>query len=223
VSVDEPNDDASVDMEVNSLLVVKDNEGTILETSDHGEFPRLKNRVHPTKKDIISTGTKEKPASLVTKSSRISTPTSKLIPTSMVISSSQPSMKEVNGVSYQRSSSIHVAQNNKPRSTKSTALTTTIRKSLIMGRLGDKDIIKRAFKASQNSFNQGKSKVDTRYNGSKKRADVVNLEIHGNNLFSNKIKVQLNVFYPSIWNIGLAVRYVVVMLSLVIPKSGSLR
>lgn len=37
-----------------------------------------------------------------------------------------------------------------------------------MERMGDKDIVKRAFKAFQNSFNHGKPEVDTRYNGSKK-------------------------------------------------------
>ncbi|XP_060184656.1 protein WVD2-like 7 [Lycium barbarum] len=171
-------------------------------------------KVHPTSEDRISVGTKKKPVSLVTKSSRISTPTSKPVPTSKVISSSQPSVKKVNGLSYQRSSNAPIAQSNKllsrsinspsQSSTKklngstlqrrknspilknkriaptsmhmslslgppdSTASTTTMRKSLIMERMGDKDVVKRAFKAFQNNFNQGKPEVDIRYGGSKK-------------------------------------------------------
>ncbi|WMV48141.1 hypothetical protein MTR67_041526 [Solanum verrucosum] len=171
-------------------------------------------QVHPTTEDRISAGTKKKLASPVTKSSSISTPTSKPTPASKVISSSQTSVKKVNGVSYQRSSNAPVAQGNKLLSRSlispsqssikklngstlqrsknsstlenkriaptslhmslslgppnSTASTNTMRKSLIMERMGDKDIVKRAFKAFQSSFNQGKPEVDTRYSGSKK-------------------------------------------------------
>ncbi|XP_055801572.1 protein WVD2-like 7 [Solanum dulcamara] len=251
------NNSDSVDVEVNSLLVLKAEEGEILETSDHGEVvpsveqqtisergsqhnvkeipqvdneakrssakksktpkPNLKNtarKIHPTTEDRISAGTKKKPASPVTKTSIISTPTSKPIPTSKIISSSQTSVKKVNGVSYQRSSNAPVAQSNKvlsrslispsqssikklngstlqrgknfptlenkriaPKSLhmslslgpqNSTASASTMRKSFIMERMGDKDIVKRAFKAFQNSFNQGKNEVDKRYGGSKK-------------------------------------------------------
>ncbi|WMV22624.1 hypothetical protein MTR67_016009 [Solanum verrucosum] len=247
------NNSDSVDMEVNSLLVLKDKEGEIL---DHGEVPNveqhksceigsqdnlkeisqvdneaksssakksktpksnLKNtarKVHPTTEDRISAGTKKKLASPVTKSSKISTLTSKPTPASKVISSSQTSVKKVNGVSYQRSSNAPIAQGNRLLSRSlispsqssikklngstlqrsknsstlenkriaptslhmslslgppnSTASTNTMRKSLIMERMGDKDIVKRAFKAFQSSFNQGKPEVDTRYSGSKK-------------------------------------------------------
>ncbi|XP_010319495.1 protein WVD2-like 7 isoform X1 [Solanum lycopersicum] len=244
------------DMKVNSLLVLIDKEGEILETGDNGEVSNLEKhesceigsqddhkeisqvdneakissakksktpksnlkntarKVHPTTEDRISAGTKKKLASPVTKSSRISTPTSKPTPASKVISSSQTSVKKVNGVSYQRSSNSPVAQSNKLLSRSlispsqssikklnsstlqrsknsstlenkriaptslhmslslgppnSTASTNTMRKSLIMDRMGDKDIVKRAFKAFQSSFNQGKPEVDTRYSGSKK-------------------------------------------------------
>ncbi|XP_016492162.1 uncharacterized protein LOC107811697 [Nicotiana tabacum] len=253
-SVDEPKEDASVNMEVNSLLDVKAKEGTILETSDNGEVPKveqqssergsqdnpkeirpvdneaknssakkaktpkpnLKNsarKVHPTIEDRISAGTKKKIVSPVTKSSRISTPTSKPISTTNVTSSSQPSMKKVNGVSYQRSSNTPAAQTNKVLSRSfilpsqssnkklngstlqrsknaptlekrrvgpsslhmslslgppnSTASNTTMRKSLIMETMGDKDIVKQAFKAFQNSFNQEKPDLDMKYSGSK--------------------------------------------------------
>ncbi|KAK4371023.1 hypothetical protein RND71_010498 [Anisodus tanguticus] len=228
--VDEPKDDVFVDVKDKEgpILETSDN-GEVPKVEDNlKEIPQVDNeaksssakksktpkpnlkntarKVHPTTEDRISAGTKKNPVSPVTKSSRISTPTSKPLPTSKIISSSQPSMKKVNGVSYPRSSNAPVVQSNKVLSRSlnspsqssiknlngstlqrsknsstsmhmslslgpppnSTASTTTMRKSMIMERMGDKDIVKRAFKAFQNSFNQGKPEVDTRYSGSKK-------------------------------------------------------
>nr|XP_018627261.1 protein WVD2-like 7 isoform X3 [Nicotiana tomentosiformis] len=238
-SVDEPKEDASVDMEVNSLKTSDDGDVPKVEeqSSERGSQdnpkvirrfdnepksktpkpkPNLKNtarKVHPTIEDRIAAGTKKKIVSPVTKSSRISTPTSKPISTTMVTSSSQPSVKKVNGVSYQRSSNTPAAQTNKVLSRSfispsqssnkkfngstlqrsknsptlekrrvaptslhmslslgppnSTASNTTMRKSLIMETMGDKDIVKRAFRAFQNSFNQEKPDLDMKYSGSK--------------------------------------------------------
>lgn len=95
------------------------------------------------------------------------------------ISPSQSSTKELNGSTLQRSKNSPTLENKRIAPTSlhmslslgppnSTASTTTMRKSLIMERMGDKDIVKRAFKAFQSSFNQGKPNVDARYSGSKK-------------------------------------------------------
>lgn len=216
------------------------------------------NRKVHTAEARVSAGTKQKLTSPVAKSSRISTPTSKLMSTSKVITPSQPSEKKVTGVSTQSSNNTPLAQrkklvpgsfaspsqssnrklsgatpsqssnktlngatpsrssnkklngatpsqsSNKKLSGKmssqssnktlngaalqksvnspvlenkrvvptplnmslnlnspnSTASTNTMRKSLFMEKMGDKDIVKRAFKAFQNSFSQGSSAGD---------------------------------------------------------------
>lgn len=196
----------------------------------------------------VSAGTKKKPTLPVTKSSRISTPTSKESSTSKVITPSQPSEKKVTGVPTQRTNNTPLAQRKKlvpgsfvspsqssnkklngatpaqssnkklngatlsqssnkklygatssqssnkkmsdltlQRSVNSPVLenkrivptslhmslslsspnpmaaTNTMRKSLFMEKMGDKDIVKRAFKAFQNSFSQGRSAGDMTY------------------------------------------------------------
>ncbi|CAN4116264.1 unnamed protein product [Withania somnifera] len=193
----------------------------------------------------VSSGTKKKLTSPVTKSSRIFTPAPKLASTAKVITPSQPSEKKVLGVSTQRSNNTPLAQRKKLvpgsfvspsqsshkklngatpsqssnkklngatpsqstnkklngatssqlsnknlngttlqrsvdspmlekkrvvptslhmslslSSPNSTASTNTMRKSLFMEKMGDKDIVKRAFKAFQNSFTQGRSTGD---------------------------------------------------------------
>ncbi|KAJ8547819.1 hypothetical protein K7X08_021055 [Anisodus acutangulus] len=191
----------------------------------------------PTAENRVSTGTKKKLTSPVTKSSRISTPTSKQVSTFKVITPSQPSAKKVNGVSTQRSNNTPLAQRKKVvpgsimspsqssnkklngatssqssnkklngatssqssnkklngatlqrsinspvvenkrvaptslhmslslSSPNSTTSTNTMRKSVFMEKMGDKDIVKRAFKAFQNSFSQGRSAGDMTYGG----------------------------------------------------------
>ncbi|XP_060214419.1 protein WVD2-like 7 [Lycium barbarum] len=69
-------------------------------------------KVHPAE-HRVSAGTKNKLTSPVAKSSRISTPTSKQVSTSKVITPSQPSAKKVNGVSTQRSNNTPLAQRKK--------------------------------------------------------------------------------------------------------------
>lgn len=130
---------------------------------------------------------KKKPVSPITKTpksssnprvskpiSSSSTPkVSKPISSSGRISALQSSAKKGSTSSLQRnknpsaretkkvvSKSLHMSLSLGPTSTstKSDSPTvTTIRKSLIMERMGDKDIVKRAFKAFQNNFNQVKS------------------------------------------------------------------
>lgn len=82
-----------------------------------------------------------------------------------LISPSQSSTKKLNGLTLQGSKNSPTIENKRiaPKSLhmslslgppNSTASATTMRKSLIMERMGDKDIVKRAFKSFQNSFNQ---------------------------------------------------------------------
>ncbi|KAL1218961.1 Protein WVD2-like 7 [Cardamine amara subsp. amara] len=73
-----------------------------------------------------------------------------------LLSTSQSSVKKVNGSALLRNKqtapkSLHISMNQDPSASDPTALTST-RKSLIMERMGDKDIVKRAFKSFQKSF-----------------------------------------------------------------------
>uniref|UniRef100_A0A0V0HTI9 Putative ovule protein n=1 Tax=Solanum chacoense TaxID=4108 RepID=A0A0V0HTI9_SOLCH len=88
--------------------------------------------------------------------------------------SSQSSNKTLNGAALQRSVNSPVLEDKRVvptslhmslslSSPNSTASTNTMRKSLFMETMGDKDIVKRAFKAFQNSFSQGRSAGDMTY------------------------------------------------------------
>ncbi|RVX10505.1 Protein WVD2-like 6 [Vitis vinifera] len=132
----------------------------------------------------------KKAVSPIAKSPQISKPRdSKPTPTSKMISSSQPSIKKANGSSLPKSknpsageikkpsprskipsagewkkvapTSLHMSLSLGPPHSDSASLTTT-RKSLIMEKMGDKDIVRRAFKTFQNSFNQLKPSSEVR-------------------------------------------------------------
>ncbi|XP_009780280.1 protein WVD2-like 7 isoform X1 [Nicotiana sylvestris] len=86
------------------------------------------------------------------------------------------SNKKLNGATMQRSKNSPVLESKRAAPTSlhmslslssanSTASNTTMRKSLIMEKMGDKDIVKRAFRAFQNSFSQGRSTGDMTYGG----------------------------------------------------------
>ncbi|PON53756.1 TPX2, C-terminal [Trema orientale] len=129
---------------------------------------------------------KKKPVSPITKTPKSSIPrvskpilssstprVSKPISSSSRISASQSSAKKATTPSLQRnenpsagetkkvvSKSLHLSLSMGPTNTSTNSdspTVTTIRKSLIMEKMGDKDIVKRAFKAFQNNFNQVKS------------------------------------------------------------------
>ncbi|EEF42258.1 conserved hypothetical protein [Ricinus communis] len=123
---------------------------------------------------------KKKPASPVAKSTQLSTPkVTKTGPTSGVLSTPQSSTKKATVSSLPKSKSPSVAGNNKvaPKSLHmslsmdtpnsdpaplAAAPTTTARKSFIMEKMKDKEIVKRAFKTFQNNYNQLKSSADER-------------------------------------------------------------
>ncbi|KAG5522327.1 hypothetical protein RHGRI_034493 [Rhododendron griersonianum] len=125
------------------------------------------------KKEKSFPGTKKKQASpLPKKSPEISTPkTSKPTPTSTGLnascsssknaySSSSPRSKFLNaGESKKVAPSLHMSLNLGIANSDSTSITTP-RKSLFMEKMGDKDIVKRAFKTFQNSFNQVRASGD---------------------------------------------------------------
>ncbi|PON46550.1 TPX2, C-terminal [Parasponia andersonii] len=129
---------------------------------------------------------KKKPVSSITKTPKSSIPgvskpissssaprVSKPISSYSRISASQSSAKKATTTSLQRnknpsagetkkvvSKSLHLSLSMGPTNTSTNSdspTVTTIRKSLIMEKMGDKDIVKRAFKAFQNNFNQVKS------------------------------------------------------------------
>ncbi|KAF7123697.1 hypothetical protein RHSIM_Rhsim12G0126300 [Rhododendron simsii] len=128
------------------------------------------------KKEKSFPGTKKKQASpLPKKSPEISTPkTSKLTPTSTgpnaswsssknAYSSSSPRSKFLNaGESKKVAPSLHKSLNLGIANSDSTSISTP-RKSLFMEKMGDKDIVKRAFKTFQNSFNQVRASGDDKF------------------------------------------------------------
>lgn len=116
-----------------------------------------------------------KAASPVTKASHISTPkVSKAAPTSTAFSASRSSTKKGNDSSLPTRKnpaiveskkvapkSLHISFSLGPTNSEQASLTTN-RKSLIMEEMGDKDIVKRAFKSFQKNYNQPKSSGDER-------------------------------------------------------------
>uniref|UniRef100_A0A5B7ABH8 Putative neurofilament heavy polypeptide isoform X1 n=1 Tax=Davidia involucrata TaxID=16924 RepID=A0A5B7ABH8_DAVIN len=152
-------------------------------------------KITATKKEKNLVGNKKKLASPLPKSPKISTPrllkpTSTSSPISAfrstmsasrssLMSASQSSMKKANSSSLPKSrnpptgeskrvapTSLHMSLSLGPANSDSTLLTTT-RKSLIMEKMGDKDIVKRAFKTFQNNFNQVRSSSDEGSSGPK--------------------------------------------------------
>lgn len=111
-----------------------------------------------------------KAASPVTKASHISTPkVSKAAPTSTALSASRSSTKKGNDSSLPTRKnhsiveskkvapkSLHISFSLGPTNSDQVSLTRN-RKSLIMEEMGDKDIVKRAFKSFQKNYNQPKS------------------------------------------------------------------
>ncbi|KAH9773535.1 F3I6.9 protein [Citrus sinensis] len=150
------------------------------------DHPKNSHKIAPVNKEKNISKIKKKPASPaaksspITKASRIaksphlSTPkVSKPTPTS-TLSSSRSSTKIGNGSSLPRSKNLSAGESKKvapkslhmslslgPSSSDPVSLTTT-RKSLIMEKMGDKDIVKRAFKTFQNNYNQLKSSKEER-------------------------------------------------------------
>ncbi|CAK9137845.1 unnamed protein product [Ilex paraguariensis] len=125
------------------------------------------------KRELNLAGTKKKPLSPVTKPRQLSTPkVSKPMPTSPATPASRSSTKKANGLLLPRSknpsmreskraapTSLHMSLSLGPTNSDSVSLSTT-RKSLIMEKMGDKDIVKRAFKTFQNNLNQLRSSSD---------------------------------------------------------------
>lgn len=137
-------------------------------------------KVNAVDKERNEAKAKKKPVSQITKAPKSSTPTprvSKPVPNSSRVSASasQFSAKKSITPSLQRnknnplsgetkkvvSKSLHLSLSLGPRNSNSPANSdapsqTAPRKSLIMEKMGDKDIVKRAFKAFQNNFNQAR-------------------------------------------------------------------
>ncbi|KAI8527204.1 hypothetical protein RHMOL_Rhmol12G0057600 [Rhododendron molle] len=131
----------------------------------------ISEKIIPTRKERDLARTKKKPASpLPKKSPQISTPKlAKLTPSPTLMSASSSITKRESGLAFPRSKNLsagerkeivppplHMSASLSPANSESTPPTMT-RKSLIMEKMGDKDIVKRAFKTFQNNFNQVRS------------------------------------------------------------------
>ncbi|XP_050276878.1 protein WVD2-like 7 isoform X1 [Quercus robur] len=139
------------------------------------DHPKESKKVTPLKKERNVARLNKKPASPVTKASHISTPkVSKAAPTSTALSASRSSTKKGNDSSLPTRKnpsiveskkvapkSLHISFSLGPTNSDQASLTTN-RKSLIMEEMGDKDIVKRAFKSFQKNYNQPKSSGDER-------------------------------------------------------------
>ncbi|KAL6969499.1 hypothetical protein U1Q18_029212 [Sarracenia purpurea var. burkii] len=152
-------------------------------------------KITPTRKERNLAGTKKQQASPVLKKlPEISTPkTSKPPPTSTLMSASRSTTKKGNGSLFPRSknpsavenkklvpSSLQVSHSLGPANSESAYLTTT-RKSLIMEKMGDKDIVKRAFKTFQNNFNDVRSSGYEKSSTQNEVCYYVMLIIHSSN------------------------------------------
>ncbi|XP_068326402.1 protein WVD2-like 7 [Pyrus communis] len=117
----------------------------------------------------ISTSTPRVAKSISTSTPRVA----KFLSTSTATPSSWSSVKKGNASSLPRSKkpsteetkkappkSLHMSLNLESSPTMSTSVTTTTRKSFIMENMGDKDIVKRAFKTFQNNYNQPKPSIE---------------------------------------------------------------
>ncbi|GJY51907.1 WVD2-like protein 7 isoform X1 [Tanacetum coccineum] len=130
-------------------------------------------KVNPTKVEKNSVGTKKKPASIIPKSPetsaiRLSKPKPKATPTPVpsvkssskkTISSTTTSSKnKIHSVSESRRIapiSLHLSMSmHSVNSDTASSVTSSRRRSLFMEQMGDKDIVKRAFKTFQNRVNQ---------------------------------------------------------------------
>ncbi|KAE8023387.1 hypothetical protein FH972_009088 [Carpinus fangiana] len=144
------------------------------------EHPKESKKVPPANRDRNVTRVKKKPVPPVTKASHLSTPkVSKPTPTSTAISATRSSTNKGNDWSLPRSKNSSIVESKKvapkslymslsmdPTNSDPTSLPTT-RKSFIMEKMGDKDIVKRAFKTFEKSFNQLKSSGEERSSVSK--------------------------------------------------------
>ncbi|KAG6764761.1 hypothetical protein POTOM_032247 [Populus tomentosa] len=154
--------------EMESILMIKEEKVKF----DH---QRGSSKIIPMSKVGDIARAKKKPEPLVTKQPQISTPkVSKRVPTSSSLSASRSSTKKLNGSLLPRSKNPPAGGNKKVIS-KSLHLSLTMdpsnsepdphistRKSFIREKMGDKDIVKRAFKTFQNNFSQLKSSAEER-------------------------------------------------------------
>eukprot|EP00258_Populus_trichocarpa_P050788 XP_024466807.1 protein WVD2-like 7 isoform X2 [Populus trichocarpa] len=163
----------NLEKEMESILMIKEEKVKL----DHRkESPKIS----PMSKVRDLAMAKKKPEPPITKRPQISSlKFSKPASTSSSLSASQSSIKKVNGSSLPRSKNTPVGGNKKvnPKSlhmslsmdspNSETVPLTTTRKSFIMEKMGDKDIVKRAFKTFQNNFSQLKSSAEERSIGAK--------------------------------------------------------
>ncbi|TXG56383.1 hypothetical protein EZV62_017696 [Acer yangbiense] len=194
VLVKEEEENGSIGMRVVKELQereMEDNQKVKNETVK-SDRPKESRKITPVNKDRNMSRIKKKPTSSITKASPIAkaSPISKALPistpkvskpasTSTPVTSSRSSTKIANSSPLLRSKnfsaveskkvapkSLHISLSLGPSSSDPASLNTT-RKSLIMEKMGDKDIVKRAFKTFQNNYNQLKPSGEERSPASK--------------------------------------------------------
>ncbi|XP_043724380.1 protein WVD2-like 7 isoform X2 [Telopea speciosissima] len=145
------------------------------------KLPKESQKRTPASKKKSSTRTKNNPASHTPKSPQISIPETSSKPrlASAVMSTTQTPVTKGSRSSLQTSRNLSTVESRRSTKTflskslvlqsensKSGSLMTT-RKSFIMEKMGDKEIVKRAFKAFQNSFNQLRPTIETELSAAK--------------------------------------------------------
>nr|XP_034927139.1 protein WVD2-like 7 isoform X3 [Populus alba] len=154
--------------EMESILMIKEEKVKF----DH---QRGSSKIIPMSKVRDTARAKKKPEPLATKQPQISTPkVSKRVPTSSSLPASQSSTKKLNGSLLPRSKnppaggskkviskSLHLSLTMNPSNSEPDPHISS-RKSFIREKMGDKDIVKRAFKIFQNNFSQLKSSAEER-------------------------------------------------------------
>ncbi|KAL2519483.1 hypothetical protein Adt_15730 [Abeliophyllum distichum] len=136
-------------------------------------------KVTPTKKGRNLAGTKKNIVSSAAKTPQVFAPRlSKPTSISMPISASRPLKKKVHETPLPKSRNTPVGESKRATPTSlhmslslgpanSSASFATTRKSFIMEKMGDKDIVKRAFKTFQNHINELRSPSDAKFSTSK--------------------------------------------------------
>ncbi|KAK7252334.1 hypothetical protein RIF29_36197 [Crotalaria pallida] len=169
------NIDAEDVKEISHVVYKEKDKSSHIEAKDVKLDHPKEHKVTPIDRESNGAKTKKKSMLPTFKASQISMPrSSKPISTPTKISASAPSSKKGSSPSLSKrqisssvesrkvsNKSLHMSLSLGP-SNPDPAPQTTMRKSFIMEKMGDKDIVKRAFKTFQNSFNQPKTSAEER-------------------------------------------------------------
>ncbi|KAL3031376.1 hypothetical protein AAZX31_02G025500 [Glycine max] len=169
-----PNIEAEDVKEISHVVYKETGKALEVEVKDVKLDHPKESKVKSVSKGSNAAKTKKKSMLLTSKASPISAPSSKpaLTTPTKTVSPASSTIKRISSPSLSRRQIISSGESrkfaNKPLhmslslapSNPDPARQSTMRRSLIMERMGDKDIVKRAFKTFHNSFNQPKTSVE---------------------------------------------------------------